>query len=494
MVPQQLVVLDALPLTPNGKIDRAALPTPGRHRPEVGAEYVAPRDELELFLAAEWAEILSLDRVGIHDGFFELGGTSLQAAEFVNGLQGQLGAFINVTTVFEAPTVARYAALVKRDYPAELANRFGAVASGVAVPQAKLGRDAIARMESCIPRHLETVTRDSGEKNPPAIFVLAPPRSGTTLLRVMLAGHPELFAASELQLLGFESLRERRRAYSGKFAVWLEGTVRAVMELKTCGVEQARAVMERCEAEDYSTKEFYRLLQEWVAGRLLVDKSPSYALDPATLEKAEGNFDGALYIHLLRHPYAMVRSFEAYRVHQVLYLKQHPFSPRQLGELIWSMSHRNILNFLRTVPADRQFRIGFEDLVREPKAVMEGLCDRFGLEFHGGLLEPYADLDRKMTDGIHHASTPMGDTKFLSRGAIDPSIADAWRGVRDDDFLADFTWELAESLGYDRRASVPEADRSAGTMRRVRDRRAALASQLARRAAQPGTSGDRADA
>jgi hypothetical protein len=158
------------------------------------------------------------------------------------------------------------------------------------------------------------------------------------------------------------------------------------------------------------------------------------------------------------------------------------------------MSHRNILNFLRTVPADRQFRIGFEDLVREPKAVMEGLCDRFGLEFHGGLLEPYADLDRKMTDGIHHASTPMGDTKFLSRGAIDPSIADAWRGVRDDDFLADFTWELAESLGYDRRASVPEADRSAGTVRRVRDRRAALASQLARRAAQPGTSGDRADA
>ena len=64
---------------------------------------------------------------------------------------------------------------------------------------------------------------DTDAFNPPAMFILSPPRSGTTLLRVMLAGHPDLFAASELQLLGFNTMSERIAAYSGKFSAWLDG-------------------------------------------------------------------------------------------------------------------------------------------------------------------------------------------------------------------------------------------------------------------------------
>jgi surfactin family lipopeptide synthetase A len=75
MVPAHFVFLDAMPLTPNGKIDRRALPAPDTNRSEQG--YVAPRTATEEALARIWAEVLKLDRVGVHDNFFELGGNSL---------------------------------------------------------------------------------------------------------------------------------------------------------------------------------------------------------------------------------------------------------------------------------------------------------------------------------------------------------------------------------------------------------------------------------
>ncbi|WP_159675655.1 AMP-binding protein, partial [Andreprevotia sp. IGB-42] len=72
MVPAQFVVLGQFPLTPNGKVDRKALPKPGRERDNAG--YVAPRNATEAQLVSIWAEVLKLDRVGVHDNFFALGG------------------------------------------------------------------------------------------------------------------------------------------------------------------------------------------------------------------------------------------------------------------------------------------------------------------------------------------------------------------------------------------------------------------------------------
>ncbi len=269
----------------------------------------------------------------------------------------------------------------------------------------------------------------------------------------MLAGHPDLFAASELQLLGFATLQERRAAYSGKFSLWLEGTIRTIMEIKECDAEEAARAMEEYERQDYTTKQFYGVLQEWIGDRILVDKSPSYVLDLHTLEKAEGDFHDALYIHLVRHPYAMVRSFENYHIDQVLFLKAQPFSPRQLGELIWLISHKNALQFLRQVPQQRHYQVRFEDLVSRPQTVMEELCRTLRLRFHPDLMKPYDQLEKKMTNGIHRESKPMGDTKFLEHGRIDPDVADSWKDVLADNFLSDQTWELAASLGYERPGS-----------------------------------------
>ncbi|HEY2738508.1 MAG TPA: amino acid adenylation domain-containing protein, partial [Thermoanaerobaculia bacterium] len=77
MVPSAFVILPRLPLAPNGKIDRNALPDPDAGRPDLGVEYAAPRTALERSLAEIWREALGIDRVGVADNFFDLGGHSL---------------------------------------------------------------------------------------------------------------------------------------------------------------------------------------------------------------------------------------------------------------------------------------------------------------------------------------------------------------------------------------------------------------------------------
>ena len=99
-------------------------------------------------------------------------------------------------------------------------------------------------------------------KNRRAIFVLSPPRSGSTLLRVMLGGHPRLFSPPELELLGFGTLAERRDAFPGRDSFWLEGALRAVMEIRRCGPDEARAWMTDLEERGATTAELYGLLQE----------------------------------------------------------------------------------------------------------------------------------------------------------------------------------------------------------------------------------------
>jgi amino acid adenylation domain-containing protein len=469
MVPAVFVPLQAMPLTPNGKVDRRALPAPGPSRPALEQVYVAPQTPLEQFLARLWCEVLKLDRVGIHDNFFDLGGDSIHGAIFINRLQQHLQDPLYIVALFDSPTVAAFAAFLATYYGDAVSRLLGAEAHPRHIPAQ--GAAALARERRVDAAMLEQMRQlivplaphASGEdrqqeKNPQAIFILAPFRSGTTLLRVMLAGHPRLFAPAELQLLGFNTLGERRAAFSGKYRLWLEGTIRTVMQIQGCDADQAKCIMARYEDQDMTTKQFYRVLQDWIAPKTLVDKSPLYALDLATLKRAECDFEDALYIHLVRHPYAMVRSFERHRMEQVLFMPEQPFSARELGELVWVISHQNIAEFLDGVPEGRKYRIRFEELTHQPRAVMAQMCRKFGLEYHPDLIEPYKDKERKMTDGIYAVSAPMGDTKFNDYQGIDPRVAEGWKEVMRDNFLAEVTWEWAERLGYERvcRQAAPD--------------------------------------
>jgi amino acid adenylation domain-containing protein len=112
MIPSKFVFLESMPVLPNGKIDRLALPTPDRLRPELTTEYVAPRSDLERRIANIWQELLSIDQIGINDDFFELGGHSLLATQLLSRINKIYNITLPLKRVFEASTVRTIAILI----------------------------------------------------------------------------------------------------------------------------------------------------------------------------------------------------------------------------------------------------------------------------------------------------------------------------------------------------------------------------------------------
>ena len=112
MVPSTFMFLESLPLT-NGKLDRRALSKPDKQRPKLKDLYVAPRNNIEKTLAGIWAEVLQLDKVGVHDNFFELGGHSLTATRLLSRVLESSRVDVTLNSLFESPTVAAFAQCVE---------------------------------------------------------------------------------------------------------------------------------------------------------------------------------------------------------------------------------------------------------------------------------------------------------------------------------------------------------------------------------------------
>jgi len=460
MLPAALVVLEAMPLTASGKVDRKALPAPERTADADGEAWKAPRNPLEQELARLWSEVLGgveEATLGIHDNFFQVGGNSITGAIFINRLQERLEEIVHVVTLFDAPTLAQLAAHLAAEYPRAVERLWGAAtleAYGARTDRQgrRVNEELLAEVRRLLPGR---APEPEGLKNPRAVFILSPPRSGSTLLRVMLAGHPELFAPPELELLHFATLDERRDAFSGRDAFRLEGLLRAVMEARACTAEEAREIVAGLEAAGCSTRELYRRLQEWIGGRLLVDKTPTYAWSPGAMREAEAAFDRPFYVHLLRHPYGVIRSFEEARIDQVFFDAGLPWSRRELAEAVWVLAYRNTLDFLAGVPGERQITLRYEDLVRDPESELRRLCGALGVAYHDDMAAPYRHRDGRMTDGLHRESRMLGDVKFLQHAGVDATAADRWHDWLEEDFLGEPARALASRLGYEVKASRP---------------------------------------
>ena len=124
MVPSAFVALDSLPRTPSGKIDRLALPAPEMRRPALEVPYAAPQTAVQRTLAEVWADRLGLDRVGLDDNFFDLGGNSLLSIQCIAQLE-ERGLRLPIVKHYQHPTVRACAAFLERTVdtfePSELA-------------------------------------------------------------------------------------------------------------------------------------------------------------------------------------------------------------------------------------------------------------------------------------------------------------------------------------------------------------------------------------
>src|ERR1051326_1480240 len=120
MVPGSFVLLESFPLTTTGKIDRKALAAMGSPEPEHEQEFVAPRTALEQVLAGIFAAVLGVDRIGLLDNFFEMGGHSLMATQVTSGVRESLGIDLPIRRIFEKPAVGVLATTILNDAPDSL--------------------------------------------------------------------------------------------------------------------------------------------------------------------------------------------------------------------------------------------------------------------------------------------------------------------------------------------------------------------------------------
>ncbi len=113
MIPSYFVPLSRLPLTSSGKLDRKKLPAIEKDRPQLSVTFVAPNTELEKLIADTWKKVLKLERVGLHDNFFDLGGNSLKVIELNSKLKEVLNEDIPVVEMFKYMTVNSFIRYLK---------------------------------------------------------------------------------------------------------------------------------------------------------------------------------------------------------------------------------------------------------------------------------------------------------------------------------------------------------------------------------------------
>ncbi|MBI1320606.1 MAG: SDR family NAD(P)-dependent oxidoreductase [Candidatus Hydrogenedens sp.] len=397
----------------------------------------APAQEnLEGVLRRLVAQAVMLDESAVASdaNIFELGIDSLRVIELIHQVEMELHLKLYPKEFIDRPTIEGMAAYIHGELSGE------AVDAPVQSDEAGVGTGG--RLSVTTRRDLRPLPVVK-QKNPPMLFVLSGPRSGSTLFRVMLAGHPDLFCPPELHLLQFDTMQEREAKLGTSYLA--EGLQRAFMELEGLDAEAAEAVVRDYTERDATTQEVYLRLQQAAHPRLLADKSPSYASAMDTLLRAEALFDKPLYIHLSRHPYAMIESFVRNRFDRFVY--EGSGDALTQGEDVWAVTNCNAIDFFKDIDKDRGHWVRYEDVVGNPEKAMRGVCKFLSLPYSEGMIHPY-DPGR-MTDGVHKQSFAIGDPNFLQHKRIDPALGQTWRSIRLGRRLNGFTRRIAGELGYE---------------------------------------------
>ena len=395
-----------------GHIFEQLLATPAEQLPAALTQY----------LQTAIAEILQLEaaNLSVTDSLLDLGMDSLMVMEAINQLKTDLQLILYPREFYERPQIDNLAEYLAAEFA-----------------------KAHQQNEPEIKRLVSSAKRISHAKLPPAAFILSSPRSGSTLLRVMLAGHPSLCSPPELHLLPFDTMSERESELG--ISQLGEGLKRAFMALKGIDAAASQQIVERLIAENATIKEVYQQLQQLAAGRLLIDKSPTYASSSETLAKAEAIFDGAKYIHLVRHPYSVIESFSRMRMDKLV--GSGNADPYELAELIWRDSNQNILNLAQEINSKRYRLVYYEDLVAKPQAVLSEICEFLEVPFDPAVLTPYQG-DR-MTDGVSDKAMSLGDPNFLNHQTIDAQLAETWKEIKLPTALGTYSQQLARQLNYE---------------------------------------------
>ncbi|GMV90393.1 MAG: hypothetical protein AMXMBFR82_01710 [Candidatus Hydrogenedentota bacterium] len=418
-----------------GQARKSAVPSE-RCKQILESEGEARRKLIEQQLCNSIGEVLHTDpaAVPVDQNVVNLGLDSIMVMDLIRNLGRDLKIRIHPREVFEQPSLAGLAEYIGTELDIMQRKREGEAPPPEGFIQANINK---ARGKIVAPPKPE-------RKNPPCAFLLSAPRSGSTLLRVMLAGHPQLFSPPELHILHFHSMKDRR-TFLGEGNYLGDGLQRAFMEAQGLDADAAEALIERMFAEDTLIQDVFTQLQESVAPKLLVDKSPTYTGRRETMERAEDLFENPKYIYLYRHPYAVIESYVKNRTGKMFDFGHA--DPYLLAEEVWASHNENTIEFLKGVPEERQFPVRYEELVTDPERIMRGMCTFLDVPFEPAVLDPYGE--GRMTDGVRAKARAIGDPNFMKHTSIDPTLADAWKRAKLPNRLGDWAQRISAILEYD---------------------------------------------
>jgi len=397
---------------------------------------------LQSYLESSIAQILQMQReqISITDNLLNLGMDSLMVMEAINQLKGDLRLMLYPKEFYERPRIDALAKYLAVEFERSFVK---SQESGVAGTQAGTQGTSLVQESGDRSQNNSVFSTRRSKLNNDIAFILSSPRSGSTLLRVMLAGHPALYSPPELHLLPFETMAQWHKELAASYLG--EGLQRALMELKGIDAKESRELVNDLVKQNLSIQEVYAMLQKLAGQRLVVDKSPTYAENRKSLERAEELFAKAKYIHLVRHPYAVIESYTRMRIHTLLNCGEE--NPYQLAELTWANNNQNILDFCENISPERHYLVRYEELVTEPKRVMEEVGEFIGIPFDSSVLQPYQG--NRMTDGVYDKSMSIGDPNFLKHNQIESKLAEIWKEIQLPSSLGDFAQRIAKTLQYE---------------------------------------------
>lgn len=312
-------------------------------------------------------------------------------------------------------------------YPDELSANTRPVTLVRALLHKGVGNDALIKVNDSRP--------SSAPLHEPTIFVLGCPRSGTTLLRTMLMGHPEIFAGPELYLIQYHSMLQRERLITDSGAYWKTmGLAQTIQMMRGWTITRAFQYVTHITKSDFPIIDVYKLLHDWNNKKFLVDKSPSTTFNMQTLEKIEQWFNDPFYIHIVRHPVPVVQSMMRMQINP-----PQTNHTAESAQFRWRNDNSNALHHLALIPVERQFHLRYEDLVQDPKQQLSGICNMLKIHYSESMENPYKG--ERMIEGIGCVNLPK-------RSKVEKSLADDWK-LRPHGFeLEPATIELAERLNY----------------------------------------------
>lgn len=278
------------------------------------------------------------------------------------------------------------------------------------------------------------------------VFILAPPRSYSTVSTAMLAGHPKLYGFPEMLIFTAPTVGDILKGTGRtRNADWIgfgnTGIARAVAELHEGG--QSPMAVERAmgwlrDHGDWEAVALMDHLLRLVHPKIGLEKSPDTVCSKAALNACLRAYPQARYLHLTRHPVSTVQSMLKHWV-ALFPEEMTPQGRANLCLLRWYTSHLRVVKSLQGLPADQWMRMRAEDLLRTPRIWLPRVLDWLTLDHDNMTIELMTQTDQWQFARLYKGVGSGGDPLFQHNPALRPVAAPAAE-------LISLSWTIADEV------------------------------------------------